>query len=356
MTDNKTTDIKINCPESTKRLDYLDVAKGIAILLVIVGHTFTVWKVKVNWIFSFHMPLFFILSGYFFKKGSKTEYAKLFKSLIIPYLFLNLFKLALMYIANSEQVNVCKQLLGILYGNAFSGYRKVCLIDVPIIGMTWFLLALFWCRVIYSELNKLAEKFGFSMFWTVLILAFASMQLNKFICLPFSIMPGITSMIFYHIGRVIREKSIFDLKLSKIPPILIVLSLVLWECCCVYGYVRLNENRIKLIMDMICAVIGTYYVVIFSKQILKIPVISTFLKWCGRYSLVIFGFHSLDGIIMYEVCKLLPAFNKINSWSEYFAYLAVRIGIILILAFGYVLIKNKIKYFIQMKKTKIEQE
>ena len=47
-----------------KRLNYLDYAKGIGILLVVLGHIYNN-SVKL-WIYSFHMPLFFIISGYLY--------------------------------------------------------------------------------------------------------------------------------------------------------------------------------------------------------------------------------------------------------------------------------------------------
>lgn len=54
------------------RLEYLDAAKGLGILLVILGHIYA-WnpninrKILVTWIYSFHMPLFFIVSGMLIK-------------------------------------------------------------------------------------------------------------------------------------------------------------------------------------------------------------------------------------------------------------------------------------------------
>lgn len=46
------------------RVDYLDTAKGIAIILVAVGHCLVSSSNPVNrLILSFHMPLFFIVSG-----------------------------------------------------------------------------------------------------------------------------------------------------------------------------------------------------------------------------------------------------------------------------------------------------
>lgn len=51
--------------EQTKRIEALDVAKGIGIILVIIGHLSSSYLH--DWIYSFHMPLFFIISGICFK-------------------------------------------------------------------------------------------------------------------------------------------------------------------------------------------------------------------------------------------------------------------------------------------------
>lgn len=51
----------------SKRLDWIDIAMGIAIILVIVGHTVPNPSPLRHAIFSFHMPVFFILAGYTFR-------------------------------------------------------------------------------------------------------------------------------------------------------------------------------------------------------------------------------------------------------------------------------------------------
>lgn len=46
-----------------KRIEWLDVAKGLEIICVVYGYTIfkdELWRI---WIYSFHMPLFFFLSG-----------------------------------------------------------------------------------------------------------------------------------------------------------------------------------------------------------------------------------------------------------------------------------------------------
>lgn len=70
---------------SRKRDVEFDVAKGILILCVVIGQGGS--DAIADLMYRFHMPLFFILSGYFIQKHSDvSEYAKSqFKKLMIPY-------------------------------------------------------------------------------------------------------------------------------------------------------------------------------------------------------------------------------------------------------------------------------
>ena len=76
---------------TTGRLQYIDIAKGIAILAVIIGHAAirlaglshgaaTIVAVC----FTFHMPLFFLLSGYFLHYERPFNWKKEAKRLVVP--------------------------------------------------------------------------------------------------------------------------------------------------------------------------------------------------------------------------------------------------------------------------------
>lgn len=56
-----------------------DIAKGIAIFLMVIGHT-SIPKIANTWIYSFHMPLFFFVSGVFF--NLKNIQSGVFSSLL----------------------------------------------------------------------------------------------------------------------------------------------------------------------------------------------------------------------------------------------------------------------------------
>lgn len=58
-----------------KRYEYLDFARGISVLLVIIGHMVSLSHGLGQWIYSFHIPIFFIISGIliFFKNEIKLS-------------------------------------------------------------------------------------------------------------------------------------------------------------------------------------------------------------------------------------------------------------------------------------------
>lgn len=63
-----------------KRIEWIDVAKGIGILAVILGHCSL--SRQIAWtIYSFHMPLFFIIGGLFFRNNMTLNVLLLRKKL-----------------------------------------------------------------------------------------------------------------------------------------------------------------------------------------------------------------------------------------------------------------------------------
>lgn len=89
-----------------KRLFYLDAARGFAILLVVLGHIWETEQLLPVLIYSFHVPLFFIISGIltaYTRQERRPTKLLLFsrsKSLIIPYVFYELIFVVLFGIRN----------------------------------------------------------------------------------------------------------------------------------------------------------------------------------------------------------------------------------------------------------------
>lgn len=110
------------------RIDWIDLTKGIAIFLMVCGHTSIPLSIS-NWIWSFHMPLFFIISGILFN-ATKYPNFNLFikkrgKTLIIPYIIFSLITLLTIH----DQT--LKEWL-------YKGWINGCAL--------WFIPVLFFCR------------------------------------------------------------------------------------------------------------------------------------------------------------------------------------------------------------------
>lgn len=77
--------------QTKARLPWVDVARGYGILAIILSHVLTGHPVS-KWLFTFHVPLFFFLSGYLFRDGK--AFSGFFKGklrhLVLPYFSLGL--------------------------------------------------------------------------------------------------------------------------------------------------------------------------------------------------------------------------------------------------------------------------
>ena len=99
--------------DKRKRLDHLDMAKGLGMILVLIGHlqgdsifTFSPYIHPLCvYIFSFHMPQFFIISGILTSvkkdelKPIKDVARSRFKGIMIPYLWFSFFYLLVVVVA-----------------------------------------------------------------------------------------------------------------------------------------------------------------------------------------------------------------------------------------------------------------
>ena len=84
--------------QSEQRIGNIDTAKGILIILVVIGHVLNfnapATSAIKTWIYSFHMPAFFIISGLLInpEKWERQSFLTFIKhkaySLLIPYIFI----------------------------------------------------------------------------------------------------------------------------------------------------------------------------------------------------------------------------------------------------------------------------
>ena len=127
-----------------KRIEYLDTAKGIGIIMVVWAHANGPFR---NYMYQMHMPFFFLLSGLLYNSGTglKDFFLKRLKALYIPFVFWN-------------SLSFCLKsfLHGILARSIAEHVIKIFLMiekDGQFFGATWFLPALFMVEVAYKMLD-----------------------------------------------------------------------------------------------------------------------------------------------------------------------------------------------------------
>ena len=176
-----------------ERIKWIDVAKGYGIIFVIYGHVAT--DMFATWLYTFHVPLFFFLSGYFFNpdKNPKDFLHSKTKGLLLPYLTLGipLFIINLHYGFNP---------IDLIIGYAIQ-QRASTLWFIGALFMQ-FLIAYMLYRTVKSALIR--WLFIFSLSIVALIL-----WRNDIPSLPWNIDVSMVTLPFFCLGHDLREKEWF---------------------------------------------------------------------------------------------------------------------------------------------------
>ena len=128
------------------RLDYMDLAKGIGILAVILGHVYknTVFGTL---LYSFHLPLFFLISGYFFHyiPDFWVFLGKKLRNYLIPYAGCSLFLAAFHFVySKGDLASTGELLLKFVVQKRYS--------------TLWFLAALLLAEILFWFVCRFCEK------------------------------------------------------------------------------------------------------------------------------------------------------------------------------------------------------
>ena len=290
---------------STERIEYIDIAKGIGILLVALAHAdvslFSPYLHRL--IYSFHMPLFFFLSGYFFNPDIPfwVLLKKRFNTVLKPYLV----TILLIYIASLSFTNMR---FATVFGRiAKSLYATGYYIDWV---QLWFLPSLFVTSLFAFLFYRivLIRIYNRYMRWLILlaVLAVAINFLDRFYPfsisllgkeynlygLPFNLDLVLLSGFFYILGDEIRqatsEKTFENLwVLFGTGTVLILLTLL-------FNYrIDFNTRLFESFpINTIEAILGVLFTLAVSKQIdLGTTHLATALKYIGQASLFILIFH-----------------------------------------------------------------
>lgn len=323
-----------------RRVDYLDMVKGIGIILVVVGHCGYLAPRALTVIYSFHMPLFFVVSGMIscYRRDelqpAKQFVVKKMKSLMIPYVIFSLIYLA-------------------IYGGYFcyvAGYLTPEMIGryavqaLSLDGMSvlWFLSALFLAELIFFGIRKVFGKrvtyllifilmitasllkrnilslFSAGPVWQTAITGFISAWLRGMIGAGFIAMGYATMEVINALDKKCKNTTIRGQERESVRKVLDLICgmglLLITVCLSLYnGNVELRSMTFgKLPIYFLCAYIGTLSIVMICRGLPKMK----WLSYLGSNSLIIMLTH-LDCqymLIAVQVGKLFVSISPYAKW------------------------------------------
>lgn len=272
--------------------------KGIGIIAMILGHC-PIPRLLNSFIFTWHMPLFFIISGFFFHPLKVVDSIKRnFRSLLIPYL-VTIVILFLLYILFNDTIftSITQAFESSIIG---AGSRGLPNYQDYYVGALWFLQALFWCKFLYDVIYIYCSDLYRPIF--ILIISSISTFIGGYLFIPTNLLQGASALIFYEVGYQLYLKKILFLNYNNC--LLLFTSLVLVTVSllsgsmsmvrCFYGFYPVN---------VLCAISLFILCYQFSALLNNNRTVSNILSYLGRISIVILCVHIID--LFYSFFPLL---------------------------------------------------
>ena len=240
------------------RIEWIDIAKGIGILLVLIAHAIDTMTYVWNMITLFHMPLFYIISGYCYKK--KERWLEYFKNKIIklyvPYIIIVFLFYTAELIGSSSSFSVKKIV------------KMLLLLEQPqLVGAAWFIAVLFVAELVFDVLIRWTEKLKLKID-IVAGIAVVVLPIIMSIQLPLGLSRIGVAIVFLFVGYLYRrnESKIENKKLLCIAVFVVAMLILGWTSVQYYSsYVSNSYDNV--IISIISALAGTVIVFGISKLV-----------------------------------------------------------------------------------------
>lgn len=288
-----------------KRMLWLDIAKGFAISCVVLGHCLSDTTALHDWVYSFHMPLFFALAGFTMRAKPRAEVLKSsFRRLLIPYfivcgilLFFALVPPSSLNSSLDTQRSLPVVLVEAFYASGQEG--QIAGHTFQAIGAIWFLPCLFWGRLVLNEIllrtaglkdsNRLAEPA------LVLLVLFVGFAIGSEVRLPFDLDTAFVAVFFMYVGVLAHR---WDL--ARVKPWQWCLIVAVWLLYLVAGS---NEMAVRAYLEhpasLITASAGSLAVMGACRVVERLPLpwLKQGLAWLGVSSLTVLCVHRVESAI-----------------------------------------------------------
>lgn len=279
-----------------ERVKWIDILKGLGILTVVWGHSGSPNSFYMFW---FHMPLFFLVSGYLYSFKPqipwKAYVLRKAKHLLIPYVFY-LVSLTLLRVS----ITIYKgQPLAQFLGENWKPFLLGGSLLEGVYATFWFTTCLFVTQIIYDYLCRKVPTALFKGFFLTgcFLLAYCESRYNAAFYVPWNADVCLYALVFYAIGQALRRTKLLEMPKSR--NIVFTLSLAL-----LLGFLYLYSHKILdygldmkhrqyyyLGTNLVVPLIFTLLLGKLSMTLSKVSYLNKTLIYLGRAAMVIMYLH-----------------------------------------------------------------
>lgn len=278
------------------RKEEIDILKGIGIFSVIAGHVVPGFASEM--MFLFHMPLFFMVSGYLFKADSNHSQFLKNKaiSLLIPYfVYLGIFsapnfaRLATGWVKDptfESALHLGKEVVKVIWGGRLL---------TGVLGVFWFVTCLYITLQVYNYIyNRFSAKRTILLLACVLyVLAMVNQNAFQWLSFPWGINIVLCSLFFLSIGHIFGQK-IFTSHEYKLIVISLLIALV--SAFLVFEGYKMSFNMKYsyygwFVLSPAAAIAFTHLIAVVSHGMKRLEYVKDFLAYSGKASATVMFTH-----------------------------------------------------------------
>lgn len=272
------------------RVKWIDMARGFAMLLIIMGHCAGIPETLKHIIFSFHVPLFFILSGYVYRHKEKSV-LKDFKQLIAPYI-ISVFIIIIFNIYANKAISgdyILQTLKSALYAYG-SDYG-----EIKLIGGLWFLPTIFVTRRFMNLAFSIDMKEHYRAV-VFLFFTFLGVQISRYVWVPLNIDVALIASGFMYVGYLLKTFRI-NINLD-----ILLGCFLIWIGAVKTGTLEMSTRVYDPWPVIFCgSVAASICVIYFCEKLEKIKIPQWALSFVGLHTILLLCIHDLDWRLPFDV-------------------------------------------------------
>ncbi|MCR4783785.1 MAG: acyltransferase family protein [bacterium] len=282
------------------RYRYIDIARGICIISVVLGHLCNSTINRV--VFTYHLPAFFLISGYFTRKEKIVDYIKKkLRTLIIPYnisvILMMLSCAVVSFFGKIEIVEIREKLVRILWAALYcAGDDWSDPFKIPSVGAIWFLWALFLGGLIFQILLRVSPRIR--LVFVLLLPYLAKYSVDYLFFFPLSIQPACSAVFFIYCGYMWKknENEIYGLS-AEVKSFIIAVAAMLWLNFIIsfQSFWLVHSDYGRGMCDIVASVGASAVLIFVSKYLLdKKNKLMDLLACVGEYSILFLMAHVIE--------------------------------------------------------------